>query len=244
MADVTITCATCGNQITVSEFVSSESILCMKCKATVPIPPREAPAPVSATLKLAMAPPTPPPAPVPDPPKQSWLRSRQRHQTSQAAKPASAFSELSRYLPSATRLAQRRRSSRAKSRIWPFVLFVLLTAILTWLRYWPGALPARDLPTLILWGIWGVVGLHIMVILYAFDDDPFHGVLCAIIPGYSLYYLFGHSDQFYLRAIAMALLIAFGWDTSLAVRKLGTEFYYGFSSWIQDTDTRKNALPH
>lgn len=151
---------------------------------------------------------------------------------------------MSQFLTSPKRRTARRRSSRVAHKVWPWVLFVLLTAVLAWVRYWPGAVSAQHLSTVILSGIWVLVGMHIVVVLYAFDDDSFHGVLCAILPGYSLYYLFAHADQFYVRSLVAALLIVFGWDTSLAIRKTWVATYYSVSSWIQDTDTLKKDLPH
>ena len=115
--------------------------------------------------------------------------------------------------------------------------------ILPWLRFWPGAVSAQHLPTVIQTGIWTLFGLHVVVVLYAFDDDPFHGVLSAILPGYSLYYLFVQADQFYLRSLVAALLLVFGWDASQAAQRVWRMAYHDISSWIQDTDTLKTTIP-
>jgi hypothetical protein len=118
-----------------------------------------------------------------------------------------------------------------------------MTALLAWVRYWPGAVPAQHLPTVILAGIWCLFGMHVVVVLYAFDDDAFQGVLCTILPGYSFYYLFTQADQFYVRSLVAALLLVFGMDSALAARRTWDKAYHNISSWIQDTDTLKKNLP-
>ena len=242
MADIIITCAACGNRITVSEFVSAESLVCMNCKANVPVTPQTVPAPATAGLKLAMA--TPPPAEPPrDVPGKKDRRRGKASRDIQEKQSVSNFSDVRKLLHSSGRRVSPRRSRRMGNKNWSWLVFALLMILLPWLRFWPGAVPAAHLSTLILTGVWALFGLHVVVVLYAFDDDPFHGVLSAILPGYSLYYLFIQADQFYLRSLVAALLLVFGWDASLAAQRIWRATYHDISSWIQDSDSLKTKIP-
>ena len=235
MADITIVCPGCGNRITVSEFVSAEFLVCIVCHAKVPVPKREPPAVSAGGLRMA-APPEPPPEPIPEKKGKS-----KRHQ----ATVNSPSSDVSQFLPS-TKRQQRRHRHRISGdlNILPWSLFVALTLALMWLRWWPGILSVSSVDFLSTCGVWILIGLQVAVVLRAFNDDAFHGVMCAIIPGYSIYYLFVCEDQFYLRAIAAAILITFGWDASVATHKLWQETYDSVSWWLRDTDYLKKKVPH
>jgi hypothetical protein len=45
------------------------------------------------------------------------------------------------------------------------------------------------------------------------------GILCLFIPGYSFYYLFGVTDEFYLRAIVAGLLVGIGQDAAIQLKE-------------------------
>jgi DNA-directed RNA polymerase subunit RPC12/RpoP len=227
MADITLTCSQCGNQITISEHDTAETVKCMKCANRVPVPKRE-PAQVAAPPpKLKMAQPAEPapaaaPAPTAGKPVKKLVDRDQRH-----------------YLP---RSLKRRRRERATTGhlYWPWVIFVVLGVALTVLRY--SHILGPDLVDLLrTGGICAVFFIHVSLIAYAFGEDAFQGVLCAIVPGYSLYYLFFQSDQFYFRAILAALLVAFGLDTWVTIRDFTYESYIDIKYWIETTDTLKEG---
>lgn len=222
MADIIITCSQCGNSITVSEFVTAESLTCAKCKSKVLIPPRRL-TPSEGVPKLRIA----PQEPVPEP----------------SAKPAHTGSavpdDVQQYLPKVLGRIRQRKMSRFQVTTLPWLLFILLAAGLGVLRYWPQILAPDTLKTTIQAGVWALLFLHVSVSCYAFTDEAFYGVLCLIIPGYSIYYLFAQSDKLVLRAVAGSLLIAFGWDAVLASQQLWAEVYATVSIWIATTDTIK-----
>lgn len=222
MADVTITCGQCGNSITVSEFVTAESLTCVKCKSKVLIPPRRVnPAERSSKLRIA------PQEPAPEPsmrPREAGL---------------SVANDVQEYLPKALGRIRRRKVNRFQVTILPWLLFFLLASVLCGLRYWPQVLEPETLKTTIQAGVWALLFLHISVSCYAFTDEAFYGVLCLIIPGYSIYFLFVQSDKMVLRAVAGSLMIAFGWDAVLASQQLWAEVYTTVSVWIATTDTIK-----
>lgn len=222
MADVTITCGQCGNSITVSEFVTAESLTCVKCKSKVLIPPRRDTQSEGAP-KLRIAPREPAPEPAMRPTDAGHAVSH----------------DVQQYLPKALGRIRQRKISRFQVSTLPWLLFIVLAAVLCGLRYWPQALAPETLETTIQTGVWGLLFLHISVSCYAFTDEAFYGVLCLIIPGYSIYYLFAQSDKLVLRAVAGSLLIAFGWDAVLASQQLWAEVYTTVSVWIATTDTIK-----
>lgn len=229
MADIIITCQNCGNAIPVSEFVDGSLLVCMKCKAKVTVPDHEvAPVP-HHKLRLAVEkPPEPPPQPVAPPlPKKNFK-----------GKPVGQ-NDVGQYLPKAKKRVQKRRSMVFEAKVLPWLIFFILTAILCWLRYVPGALPADTVDTLTRWGVIALLFLHITIICYAFGDEAFYGILCLIIPGYSLYYLYIQADEMILRSVTGALLVAFGWDAVIATQQLWAEVYATVSLWIATTDTIK-----
>lgn len=212
MADITLTCGQCGNLITVSEYIEADTLVCAKCQQTVPVPQRIPEASPAARLRLA----TPPPPPVPESPSESAPGHRAPPQK-----------------------RRRRRSQGIHPAMWGYVTFILLAAALVYLRFYPDSMPEARREMLITAAIAALGFLHVSVIAYAFADDAFHGVLCAIIPGYSIYYLYTQADQFLLRAVVGALLLAFGLDTVEFVRRFSYNVYVDVSSWIQDNDSLK-----
>ncbi len=229
MADITITCGNCGNRITVSEYVEADTLTCMKCRQAVPIPKRTPEPTSSPQLKLAQ----PTPAP---------------HDTPSTAAPGKAglslAEEVRQNTPAMKRLRRTRRRAGFGPAVAAYVVFVVLAAAFLYLRFSPGAVTPAQRELLITGAIAALGFLHVSVIAYAFADEAFHGVMCAIIPGYSLYYLFTNADQFLIRAVVAALLVAFGLDTAQAIRRFSMDVYVDISSWIQDTDSlKKNRVP-
>lgn len=227
MADITITCPGCGNRVTISEFVSAPSLACARCGGSIPVPRREAPPPAAAGLRLASPTAAPDGAPAPAPEVQAPV-----------AVPAPGRRRWRR-----SRRPSRRPTRRQTSRVWPWVLFVILAAVLAWLRFFPGALSASQLATFKLAGVYGLLGLHVVIVLQAFNDDTFEGVMSLLIPGYSLYYLFVLTDLFYLRALVVAAMLVFGKDTAIALQRTWGVVYRDVTAWIQGNETFKKDLP-
>jgi hypothetical protein len=236
MADTIITCQNCGSAIPVSEFVDINLLVCMKCKAkavagTEVAAPDILVKPTASRLRRAVEkPPEPPPQPVAPP--------EGRKKSKSFGKPT-PLNDVRQYLPKAKKHAQKRRATVFEVKVLPWLLFAILTAILCWLRFTPGALPSDVLDTFTSAGVLALYFFHITIICYAFGDDSFYGILCLIIPGYSLYYLFIQADQMILRSVMAALMVAFGWDAVIATQHFWREVYETVSLWIATTDTVK-----
>lgn len=222
MADVIVKCPGCGNEITISEYASPEFLTCSKCKSKVTVPPRP-PSPTELPkLKLGLqsAPAAPEPAPSPSSGTESGKDFRQ-------------------FMPANKRGKRRRRRGGGKHLLWPWILFIVVGGTLAALRFVPGLLPADRLEMLTQAGVAAIFFMHFTIVVYAFADEAFDGVLCAIIPGYSLYFIFFKSDQFHFRALLSALLVAFGWDTSVAIKNFSHEFYVNTAHWMETTERFK-----
>lgn len=233
MSDIIVTCEQCGNNITISEFVTAETITCMKCKGQVPIPVRQPdPVAVASKLKLSVPKPPPPPAPTVAPPPGKISRKMAK---------AAAKKDVKRYLPQGSnkRRVRSRKVSTFEVKVLPWLVFFVLLMAFGWLRHVPGALAPDILPMFIKGGVWAILLMHIAVVLLAFGDDVFSGVLCFIIPGYTIYYLFTQADQILLRGLVAALLIVFGMDFVVAAGLFWNEVFYNVSQWIATTDTVK-----
>lgn len=231
MADINIACPKCHNVITVSEFVDADFLTCMKCKAQVSVPGKVPETVVSDQPKLRLTlkkePAPPPPSPAPE-------KGRKRAK-------ADAARDVRNYMPKGGKARRARRVSTFEVAVLPWLVFVVLAVLLTWFRFAPPDLlnqyVAPDL--FVTCGIWALLFLHLSVVCLGFSDDAFQGLLCLIIPGYTLYYLFVQSDQMHLRAVVAALLLAFGWDAMIASKNLWNEIYINVSSWIATTETLK-----
>lgn len=232
MSDITVTCAKCGNNITISEFVTAETIVCMKCKCQVPIPVRDTSlTSTTSKLKLTIAkPPEPPPPPVP-PPVTKLDRKKAK---------AEAKKNVQKYLPQGSKKRVRaRKISTFEVKVLPWIVFFVLLLVFGWMRHVPGALAPDVHALFIQGGVWALLFMHVCVICLAFSDDAFSGILCFIIPGYTVYYLFTQADQILLRGLVAALLIVFGWDFAIAAADLWNEVSYNISTWIATTDSVK-----
>lgn len=231
MADITVTCSQCGNNITVSEYVEADFLTCLRCRQKVSLPKDRVEAPqAAAKLKLASPGSATQPAAAPAP-------------STPAGAPA-LVDEVRRNTPAMKRLRRRRKPAALSHALVSGGIFTLMAGGLLYLRFYPDAMPGGQRELLITAAIAALGVLHVSVIAYAFADEAFHGVMCTIIPGYSLYYLYVHADQMLLRAVVGALLIAFGVDTVQAIQKFAHEFYVSTSAWIRDTDTyKKDRVP-
>jgi DNA-directed RNA polymerase subunit RPC12/RpoP len=214
MADIEIVCARCDNRFRISEYAAPRDLACQKCGAPIQLPETLRPGPPRPALKLATA---PPPEPAPS-----------------AAATVSDSAERRRWFrPRRPRRRRRQPSSRVRS-LGCWAAFVVLTAVLAYVRFRAG-LPVDTLTRLKQIALGALLFIHVVITLYAFTEDFFYGALCLVIPGYSAFYLFAMSDAYYLRAVAGAILVVFGYDSYLMVKDTAEEVYVRVSGWIQGT---------
>lgn len=102
--------------------------------------------------------------------------------------------------------------------LFAFLLFGVLGFIAFYFRYqtvFPEQANYRVMVQPFAWIV--VLTLHTIVTIKALSDNMFQGILCLLVPGWSLIYLLFISDYFYLRATVLALLIAFGQDGGIQI---------------------------
>ena len=83
------------------------------------------------------------------------------------------------------------------------------------------------------YGMMAVGIIYIVSIFFALKDNMFDGLLAIIVPFYPFYYLFTGCSSLFFRAIAAALLAAFGYDCLLMVQSLSLKVFDKASCWIE-----------
>jgi hypothetical protein len=208
MADIDITCVHCSKVVTVSEFVDRDSLSCPFCRKKATQTGREDGSDDAAQPKVE------PPAA-----GQSRLKIRktqgaiQAPETDRPAHPdeqpdAWRFNEMTQPMD----VAKERVPIR--HHIFSWLLFLVVGGAMWVVRY-SGRVPSQYVADMNVFGPYIVLGFYILIILKAFKDTVFQGILCVVIPLYPFFYLFVICDDFYLRAVFGALLIGIGQDSAI-----------------------------
>ena len=227
MADINLTCPSCGKTRVVSEFTDRSQLKCKHCGAAFgPASPDEEAARAAETARPG-------------------LKVALRRTQSNAGTPASAGTAPveARPMPvpqkdGPTNLRDRavrpelRKERRPISHAWiAAAIFVLFGGAMWYLRY-RAALPARYLNFSVEYAWLVVIGIHVAIVLRAMAESIFQGILCLLIPGYSLYYLFAVTDAFYMRAIVAGVLVGIGQDAVLRMNEHAIHVTSLVHSWI------------
>ena len=132
--------------------------------------------------------------------------------------------------------------SPVRSNVGAWLLFLALGGALGFLRY-SKYLQPQHLEMIVKYGPYAVILLHIAVTLTAFQDTVFQGILCILIPFYSLYYLFLVTDAFYLRAAGAGLLVGVGVDSAIFFQLHAQELIAKGNAWIASGGGNVRTLP-
>ena len=104
--------------------------------------------------------------------------------------------------------------------------FLLLGGFMAAVRY--GAflgLYSQYKSEFLLYGPYAVLALHAVATFLAFTDDLFAGVLCLLVPGYSLYFLLSRSGRPFIVATTFGLLAGLGEDAFAEASRLSIHAY-------------------
>lgn len=198
MADIELKCPKCAKIVTVSEFADLDGINCQACGESLQKTPSTAPKEKSkSSLKLAEI--------------------KKEEETSGNTEPTKW--QISQ---EAAKKKRPKRKFEMGHLLWSSIIFVIFGGVMGYLRYSPDGFLATNKDLVRMYGPIVLLTLHVVIILAAFKDSVFQGVLCLLIPLYSLYYLYNVSDKFYLRAITAVFLIGLGQDSAMV-----------FSEWSQ-----------
>lgn len=188
MADVKLTCAQCGREVTVSEYADPASLVCSGCRTPLTLPEREKEAP----LKVRRLPRT-----------SSTALSGNELAIDVRAR-ARAGQELASVLRDVHKVRTKVKKTRA---LWTWLMLLTLAAALAGWQY----AVAHELgpKELIRWYVPGrnlLAGLVFLgVLVVAFRDGPLQGILCLLVPFYVLYYVLVRMEYPLLRGAALAI---------------------------------------
>ena len=230
MADVDIQCMSCGGEITVSDVVNVDKLKCRSCGGDF----------LRTNTDAA------PTGPSPEEKRRSLMKSLKKKDAKQKlaiAKNAPAGKNADEV--DVSRLAWeklndtegqaevQRQSHRMYSGLtWKaWLVFIVIGGIAGGLRY-SGLVPPSILAQAVIYEVLVVVVLHIFVVLKAFQDSVFQGVLCVLLPPYSIYYLFSAADTFFLRAVVAGLLIGIGQDSGTLFHGWSITAIDSVNAWI------------
>jgi hypothetical protein len=208
VADIAITCPQCATSTTVSEFADDANLQCRECGKTLKKPGAETADTEGNPVTTGGQP----------PPSKSGLRLKNPKQPQpledgdETVVPIIPPPEPENQTDS---LELRPEIKSGKRQINHAIiaagLFVVLGGVMGYLRY-GGVLP-RDILVMVREYAWLVfLAFNVAIVLKAMTDNIMQGVLCLLVPGYALFYLFGISDTFYLRAVFGGLLVGIGQD--------------------------------
>ncbi|MFO7871272.1 MAG: hypothetical protein R6V03_07570 [Kiritimatiellia bacterium] len=211
MADIQITCPDCSAVTTVSEFADDSSLVCRNCgqKLQKPAYAGSQKQKKKPGLRTRQTAPAPPPS----------------ADTSSSAPPEPTQMDLMGPAP------RRRKKFRFTHNMGSWLVFLVLGGTMGALRY-GGLAPQTYIFMVREYALWIAVVLDLMILLKAFKDSVFQGILCLLIPPYALYYLFTTCDDFYLRAIIGGLLVGLGQDCFVAAGRKSANLIDFISEWI------------
>ncbi|MDA0990195.1 MAG: hypothetical protein O3A51_05525 [Verrucomicrobia bacterium] len=112
-----------------------------------------------------------------------------------------------------------------------WVVFLLIGGGMYVLRY-KDVLSSKHLSMLIEYGPYLLLVIHISLILRAFQDSVFQGILALLIPLYSFYWLFVSSDDFMVRAVVAGLLVGIGMDSAIFYQEYGSRVFNDVHAFI------------
>lgn len=193
MADIDILCPHCNTVTSVSQFALTNVVTCKECGARLAKP-------VLTDNQ--------------DRKQKLQLRRRESEAASQNGGPPGYLASMKPPEP-----AKRKRGSRLSQYIGAWATAIVLGAVTGTLRY-GGFLDDRYIELIAQYGPIVLLAFHIMVCLKAFTDSPLQGLLCMLVPFYSLFYLFFISDDFYARAVLAGLLVGIGQDSAVAIAQM------------------------
>jgi hypothetical protein len=216
VSDVSARCSSCGREILVSEFVDADSLKCSICGLQMRVSKSALPKRPPTLVRCKQEPtssPTPAvrttTAPGGDAAKRPVFRAKRRSILVRVGK-----MQISDYAVS-------------------WVVFIVLAPVLTYVR-WSGMMQGIALEDYCYYGELAFFLLYAVVLIEAFREEFFDGLLCLGAPPYAAYYLYVKSDSFFLRALMAAVLVGFGYDIFILLKDNAIGFYDTVNNWLHE----------
>lgn len=222
MGDVLVTCESCGHQIKVSEFVDPDSLSCAQCGGRLSLPETTRPDDTPTLTVRQKVAPQPAAEEVDEEELKKKKKRRRRHRTRTTGKVGGP--------PKRKSLVFRISHFEVSEYSLAWVTGLILVPTMIYLR-WGEVFKEQSLEDCKLYGMWGLGLVFAVVVLEAFKEEMFDGILCLFFPPYALYYLFFKSDSFFVRAVMIAFMAGFGLDMYL----LFVEYFEIALNWSQTT---------
>jgi len=197
MADITVTCAKCGKENKVSEFVASKSVNCKSCGQPLEIQVQ------TKQTRLQMR-------HIGDERGDSLRTASKGTSARTGALPTSGG--VSSVLGDVHKAREKQKNPLA---FWAWLAFLALTGLLVGAQYYIVVIDPQY-TQYYMYGrlaIWGFIAL--LVLIVAFEDSTGQGLFCLFVPLYIVYYAFMRVEYYWLRGLFFAVVIS-----------MGSELYY------------------
>lgn len=157
------------------------------------------------------------------------------------SKPEEAFKTEDIFKPQTLELHPKTKTKQkgASHVVLSSLVFLFIGGIMGYLRYaaelgWPGSdrLPVEQITNVMQYAWIAILVLNFIVVFRAMSDNMFQGLLCLLIPGWSVIYLLFISDNFYLRAFFFGCLVGVGQDGGMQLYGYAADFMQGISEFI------------
>ena len=113
-----------------------------------------------------------------------------------------------------------------------WIVFFVVGGISAFLRY-GGTSGTADITNIMMeYGKWVVLVIYLFIVLAAFKDAVFQGILALLIPFYGFYWLFFVSDAFMMRALVGGLLAGLGQDFCIWFNEVTQSTMVKVQTWI------------
>ena len=191
MADIVVKCVSCGGENKVSEYASSETLVCVSCHHALEMPAVET--------------------------KSGRLHMRklegQRTETLTGENKDNTVAEKVRIesaVASAAVLSnvhKVRETVKRPHAFWSYLTFLIVCGTLVGLQYMMKQRP--DLMETYEWARIGfsVIG-SVLLLVVAFQDSTFQGLLCLLLLPYAIYYAAVRLETYWIQGIFMGVVVA------------------------------------
>ena len=184
MADIKAKCKDCGNEMSVSEY--AEDVVCSSCGFSFKIKDEAQEEQIAQDKKIAI---------------------KARVDNGSAGIPQTlSVNEILK-----NSFVQKKKNALQGTYVRSGIV-CLIVAVVSCICNYTDVLPPDAKLFLTIHMPWLFVVLHIFVILAAFKDNVFDGILSLILPPYAYYYIFFKSDEYMFKAIFLGLLVGYGVD--------------------------------
>lgn len=112
-----------------------------------------------------------------------------------------------------------------------WIVFFVVGGITGFLRY-GDYISSGNLNMIIEYGKWLVLAVYVAIVLAAFKDAVFQGILSLLIPFYGFYWLFFISDAFMMRALVGGVMVGMGQDFCTWFNEVAQATMVNVQTWI------------